>query len=385
MPLNLLGDFFQSTFHGDPAIVAIAPGRINLIGEHTDYNDGFVFPVAIDRYVVAAVRPTQGPTRLVSLLAGEGQTFQTAEVALGTVEGWAKYPAGMAWVLTQATGKALTNLEGVVVSNLPMGSGVSSSAAIEMAFGVAWNELSALGLGNKELALLAQKCENTFVGVNCGIMDQMASAMGRPDAAMFLDTRTLNIAYPPIPGDWSIVMCDTRRPRSLSDSAYNERRAQCEEAARMFGVAALRDANVEDLETYAGQMSETSWRRARHVITENARCIEFRDALRAGDRSRVFEVMKASHVSLRDDYEVSCHELDAMAEVCWSAPGCLGARMTGAGFGGACVALISANLEREFCVQVEERYRKSVGSEGRLLVCKAVQGAHVLAGDSQRG
>lgn len=365
--------------------MAVAPGRINLIGEHTDYNDGFVFPVAINRYVVAAVRPTLGPARLVSLQAGEGQSFQAAEVAPGEVEGWTKYPAGMAWVLTQSTGKALPNLEGVVVSNLPMGSGVSSSAAIEMVFGVAWNELAGLDYSNKELALLAQKCENKFVGVNCGIMDQMASAMGRQDSAMFLDTRTLDISYSPIPADWSIVLCDTRKPRALSDSAYNERRTQCEEAAATFGVKALRDAKVDDLEAYASRMSETSWRRARHVVTENARCVEFRDALKTGDRSKVFELMKASHISLRDDYEVSCPELDEMAEACWSAPGCIGARMTGAGFGGACVALISANLEREFCVQVEERYRKRVGSEGQLMVCKAVQGAHVMVGDSQSG
>lgn len=385
MPLNLLGDFFQSTFQGDPAIVAVAPGRINLIGEHTDYNDGFVFPVAIDRYVVAALRPTLGPSRLVSFQAGVGHSFQVEEVAPGKVEDWTKYPAGMAWILTQSTGKALPNLEGVVVSNLPMGSGVSSSAAIEMAFGVAWNELAGLGISNKELALLAQKCENKFVGVNCGIMDQMASAMGRQDSAMFLDTRTLDIEYSPIRADWSIVLCDTRKPRALSDSAYNERRTQCEEAASTLGVTALRDATVEDLEAYAGRMSEPSWRRARHVVTENARCVEFREALKTGNRSEVSELMKASHISLRDDYEVSCPELDEMAEACWSAPGCIGARMTGAGFGGACVALISANLEREFCVQVEERYRKRVGSEGQLMVCKAVQGAHVVVGDSESG
>lgn len=375
-----LANLFRTRTQLDPELFAIAPGRVNLIGEHTDYNDGFVFPAAIDKEVMVAGRKSDGMTRVFSEQTGEGDSFDAATVVPGQVGGWAAYAAGMAWVLREHTGQPMPNLEAVVSSTVPMGSGVSSSAAIEMSFGVAWNRAANLGIDNKTLAKLAQRCENEFVGVNCGIMDQMASAMGRAGHAMFLDTRTLGIQYAPIPEDLLIVICDTRKPRALSDSAYNERRSQCEEAARTMGVKSLRDASLPDLMAHRNEMSEVVWKRAHHVVTEDERSTAFRDALQVGDRTAVGALMRASHLSLRDDYEVSCPELDAMAESCWSQPECVGARMTGAGFGGACVALVDRTGLNSFQKDAEQSYRERIGTDGSFLVCQAVDGARCWLG-----
>jgi galactokinase len=309
-----LTQLFRDQFLSEPDIVAVAPGRVNLIGEHTDYNDGFVFPAAIDKQVSVALRATDGSSKLYSAQLGDGQEFDAETVVPGEANGWVAYAAGMAWVLRERTTKPMPNIQAVVASTVPMGSGISSSAAIEMAFGVAWNRLAELGLDNKSLALLAQKCENQFVGVNCGIMDQMASAMGQDAKAMFIDTRTLDIEYASIPEGLRIVICDTKKPRALSDSAYNERRSQCEQAAQILNVPALRDAKLADLEKAKDQMTDTVYRRARHVVSEDERCLEFRGALDRNDRKLIGDLMRASHESLRDDYEVSCKELDAMAE-----------------------------------------------------------------------
>lgn len=375
MTHQALADLFRSKHSSEPEILAIAPGRVNLIGEHTDYNDGFVFPVAIDKEVLVASMKTDTQTTLFSEQTGDGASFDASSISPGQVSGWAAYAAGMAWVLREHTGQHMPNLQAVVSSTVPMGSGVSSSAAIEMAFGVTWNQAASLGIDNKTMAKLAQRCENEFVGVNCGIMDQMASAMGKADHAMFLDTRSLEIQYAPIPDDLLIVICDTKKPRALTDSAYNERRSQCEEAAQTFGVKTLRDANQADLETHAGEMPEIVWKRARHVITENERSLKFRIALQSGDKTEIGALMKASHMSLRDDYEVSCTELDAMAESCWDQMECVGARMTGAGFGGACVALVEKKGIDAFIEGATLAYRQKTGIVGSLMVCQAVDGA----------
>jgi len=357
--------------------VAVAPGRINLIGEHTDYNDGFVFPAAIDRQTYIAASKTDGPTDLISLQAGAASPFDTMAVEPGYATDWGKYPAGMAWVLRQL-GTAIPNLKGVVTSNVPMGSGVSSSAALEMAFGTLWNEFASLGQSPSDLAKLGKQCENRFVGVNSGIMDQMASAMGRASRAMFLDTRTLEIEYAPIPEGLLVVLCDTKKPRALTDSAYNERRSQCEEASRILGVPFLRDATLDDLLAAKDKMTDVVFRRARHVITENDRCVRFKSALEAADRAEIGALMEGSHVSLRDDYEVSCAELDAMAEAAWKAPGCVGARMTGAGFGGACVALVEEDRLDEFVQATLTFYQAQSGLNGEALACRIEAGARLL-------
>ncbi len=369
---------FVNRFGIEPNIFAVSPGRINLIGEHTDYNDGFVFPAAIDRGLTIAARITDGPTQTFSLQLGEGDEFNTTEVKPGFTTSWSKYSAGMNWALTQSTSKPLPNLIAVVDSNIPIGSGVSSSAALELAFGVVWNELADLGLTNQELAKLGQVCENKFVGVNSGIMDQMACALGKDAMAIFLDTRTLEIQYAPVPEGLSIVLCDTKKERALTSSAYNERRSQCEQACECMGVAKLRDASLQDLELARSKMSEVVYRRAKHVITENQRCLDFKDALASGNLKEIGELMKASHESLRWDYEVSCPELDAMAEAAWTSPGCVGARMTGAGFGGACVAMVQTSELDAFTSNLLAQYHATTGRIGEAMACNIVDGSRVL-------
>ncbi len=368
---------FVEKFGHEPEVVAVAPGRINLIGEHTDYNDGFVFPVAIDRQAWIAASAAPGSSEVWSSEVGDAAPFDLGRVGPGDVKDWGKYPAGMGWAI-RASGQYAGNVQAVVSSNIPMGSGVSSSAAIEMAFGQVWNALGELHISNPDLAGLGKVCENRFVGVNSGIMDQMASAMGREGQAMFLDTRSLKIDYAPVPAGLSVVLCDTKKPRALTSSAYNERRSQCEEAAKMLGVAALRDATLADLEARKDALTDVVYRRARHVITENDRCVQFRDSLAAGDLVAIGELMKASHVSLRDDYEVSCPELDRMAEAAWVAPGCIGARMTGAGFGGACVALVKDDEVEAFVKATLSAYDAATGLGGEAMACSIVAGARVL-------
>lgn len=369
-------DAFQASFGQPPEVVAMAPGRINLIGEHTDYNDGFVFPAAIDRGLHVAASRTEGATELDSIQVGPADPFDARRVAPGAQNDWGVYAAGMAWVLRDRGD--IPNVRALVHSEVPIGAGISSSAAIELAFGLVFANLAGIALENKELALLGQRAENEFVGMKCGIMDQMASAMGREGCALFLDTRSLDILYAPIPPDLAIVLCDTMTPRALTDSAYNERRSQCEAAAKALDAPALRDADILRLEERRADMPEVVYRRARHVITENARCELFLEALRFHDRERLGDLMRASHESLRDDYEVSSPELDQMADACAAAPGYVGARMTGAGFGGACVALVEADRVDEFRDRANRAYQEASNRTGELTVCRAVQGAHLI-------
>jgi galactokinase len=372
---DALLESYRSVFSANPTHRAVAPGRVNLIGEHTDYNEGFVFPAAIDRTVSIAARVADGPSRLKSMQKRDVSEFSTKDVHPKNVAGWAAYAAGVAWSLKQRTGITVPNIEAIVQSTVPLGSGVSSSAALELAFASLWNDLADLGLSNKDLAFVCQTAENRYVGVNCGIMDQMASAMGKADTAMFMDTRSMEIDYVSIDPEWAIVVCDTKKPRALTDSAYNERRSQCEEAARLLGIPSLRDATTHSLAQLRGIASDVVFRRARHVITENERCREFRSGLASQDIERVRGLMAESHQSLQKDYEVSCEELDLMVDACRSAPGFIGSRMTGAGFGGCCVALAQVRLASEFCDSAQTAYRNSTGREGSLFVCRAVEGA----------
>lgn len=373
--------FFKTRFQAAPELVVTAPARVNLIGEHTDYSGGFVFPVAIDRHLSVAASRTSRFTEPVSAELGDGVPFLTGDLGASSVSGWSKYVAGMAWALSRHRFEPLTNLVAAVQSDIPIGTGVSSSAALEVAFGVVWNDIDALKLSMETIALAAQRCENEFVGMRCGIMDQMASAVGKEGCAMLLDTRSLERRYAPVPETLAIVLCDTNRPHSHTESGYNDRRTECEAAMAALGVETLRDTSLDDLESSRAAMGDLLFRRARHIVSENARCLEFARALERSDFGRLGELMRASHESLRNDYEVSSPELDAMAESAWVAPGCAGARMTGGGFGGACVALVQADVCGEFIDQVGETYRNRTGIEAQFTVCQAVDGAHVSGPD----
>lgn len=373
LALELHKKYFGTT----PKVVSYAPGRINLIGEHTDYNGGFVMPAAIDKGIWVTGRIVDGETRMISSVAGTSKSFCASSTEPGEVSGWGKYPAGMAWVLREKFGD-MPNVECAVYSTLPTGSGVSSSAAIEMAYGMLWKALVGFEVTPTELALLGQKCENEYVGMNCGIMDQMASACGKANNAVFIDTRSLEVEYASVSDQYAVMLLDTKKPRALTASAYNERRSQCETAAKAMGVELLRDADLSMLQNKKGSLDDVTYRRAKHVITENNRTQEFRIVLREDDRKGIFALMKASHDSLRDDYEVSCPELDAMAESAWVSPGVVGARMTGAGFGGACVALVEKGSVSEFSKVCLKGYREKTGKDGEILECAIDDGARIL-------
>lgn len=376
---------FTTRFGTPPSLVVRAPGRVNLIGEHTDYNDGFVMPMAIDRGAWVALRPRADEQVFVySLDFEEMGRFDFAPrltLAAGFAhEGmsWVEYMKGVAWAL-QGAGYGLRGWEGVVVGNVPIGAGLSSSAALELATARVFGALGGWEWEAAEMAKLAQKAENQWVGVNCGIMDQMISAAGEADHALLIDCRSLASEAVPLPSGNLVVVLDTATRRGLVDSAYNERREQCEAAARFFGVSALRDVSVSQFEARANQLDELTRRRARHVITENARTLEAAEAMRQGDASRLGQLMNKSHRSLRDDFEVSSEALDVIVEIARGAAGCLGARMTGAGFGGCAVALVTAEAVESFTSHVATEYEARMGLTPRLYVCRAMDGAGVVA------
>jgi galactokinase len=337
---------FRERTGRDPEGVWAAPGRVNLIGEHTDYNDGFVLPAAIDRLVlVAAGRRGDGRLRLWSLQAEPPADLELAGIGPGKVGGWAAYPAGVAWALGQA-GVELGGADLVVDGDVPAGSGLSSSAALECATATALADLGGAGLDRAALAGLARRAENEVVGVPSGVMDQMVSMLGRAGHALFLDTRSLGTEQVPLPLEAAglcLVVIDTRAGHRLVDGAYADRRAACRAAAAVLGVPALRDATPALLERYATALGDPGLRRARHVVTENARVLAAVELLRAGDLDRLGPLLAASHASLRDDYEVSSPELDTAVEAAVAA-GAVGARMTGAGFGGSAIALVETAL-----------------------------------------
>jgi galactokinase len=353
---------FRERAGRDPDGVWAAPGRVNLIGEHTDYNDGFVLPAAIDRLVLAAAgRRDDGRLRLWSLQSEPPADLELAEVGPGKVDGWAAYPAGVAWALGQA-GVEVGGADLLVDGDVPAGAGLSSSAALECATAIALADLEGAGLDRVALAGLARRAENEVVGVPSGAMDQMVSMLGRAGHALFLDTRSLETEQVPLPLEAAglrLVVIDTRAGHRLVDGAYADRRAACEAAAATLGVPALRDATQERVEAAADALGEEGLRRARHVVSENARVLEAVRLLRAGELERLGPLLVASHASLRDDYEVSSPELDTAVEAAVDA-GAVGARMTGAGFGGSALALARADLVG----RIDERVRAAFAAAG---------------------
>ena len=368
---------FERHFGSPPHTIVRAPGRVNLIGEHTDYNDGFVLPMAIDRAVWIALRPRDdGRVRVHSL-----DFDQTIEFALDDLHhgsGWAEYLKGMAWAMQQAD-RPVRAFEGVVAGDVPIGAGLSSSAAWELAAGRAFSVVSGMAWDAAQMALLGQRAENQWVGVNCGIMDQMISAAGKADHALLIDCRSLETQAVPLPPNTVVVVLDTATRRGLVDSAYNERRSQCEAAARFFGVKALRDVSLAHFEAHADQLEAVTRRRARHVITENARTLQAAERMRLGDPIGLGRLMNASHLSLRDDFEVSSPELNVMVDCANRQAGCYGARMTGAGFGGCAVALVRSDTAEQFSRNVTAEYRAATGRAPNVYVCRATNGAETVA------
>jgi galactokinase len=322
-------DAYRQNFGEAPDLVASAPGRVNLIGEHTDYNGGFVLPCAIDRRIAVAVGAGEG----VLYSADFDETRSMGE----KVSSWADYPRGVAWAMGEA-GYEIGAFLAAFAGNVPLGSGLSSSAAIEATTALALDAFFGFGIGRKDLAVICQRAENEFVGVNSGIMDQYASLLCEAGAALLVDCRSLEAQSVPLDlegAGLALVVCDTRVERGLADTGYNDRRAACERAARTLGVKELRDATEGDLDLLSGE----ELKRARHVVTENARVLEAVEALENGDFDEFGRLMYASHASLRDDYEVSTPELDAFVEIA-EQHGARGARLTGAGFGGCAIALV---------------------------------------------
>jgi len=361
----------------------MAPGRVNLIGEHTDYNDGWVLPMAIDRHVWIAFAK-----RTDSILRAHSVAFdETLEVSLDNIESvrgsdWFSYVAGMAWAMDTA-GLELVGIDMLVDGNVPVGSGLSSSAALEMATARALCEASGIGWHPKEMARLGQKAENDFVGVNCGLMDQMASAVSQPNCALLLDCRSLDSVNVPFPAEVSIVVMDTGSRRSLAATTYNDRRASCERAVETLRsvepeVRALRDVDRDLLESARTLIDNITFRRAAHVVEENLRPRAFAKALLEGNFELAGHLMNASHASLRDLYGVSGKELNLITDLARRHPACFGARLTGAGFGGCAVALVETEATDTFIDEVHTSYTAQVNLPSELFACAPVGGARLV-------
>ncbi len=369
---------FRRSFGREAQLVSEAPGRVNLIGEHTDYNDGFVLPVAIDRTVTAAAAPRDDSlVRVHSLDFDQCDEFSW-ETVRRTGDGWRNYVRGVAWALADS-GFGLRGVDLAISGDVPRGAGLSSSAAIEVAVAGALAAARGLSAGERQLALLCQRAENAFVGVPCGIMDQFAAALGVAQHALLIDCRSLESEAIPfaVSNDIAVVVVDSQVPRRLSETAYNQRRQDCAEAARLLGVASLRDADAELLRVYRERLPEDLWRRARHVVRENQRVLDAVAALRGGGLEAFGALMYASHESLRDDFSVSTPELDLLVELARRTEGVLGSRLTGAGFGGSSVSLVRRQRLDEFHARVLEEYRKQTGLEGEMHVCSIVDGLRV--------
>jgi galactokinase len=365
--------------------VVRAPGRVNLIGEHTDYNDGFVLPVAIDRAIWIGLRARDDRRVVVhSVDFDENREFSLDELTgeAGKLNnegsGWIEYVKGVAWSLQDA-GHELTGWEGVLQGDVPLEAGLSSSAALEIASARAFSAVGGLDWNPAGMARLGQRAENEWIGVQCGIMDQLISAAGQSGHALLIDCRSLSTEPVPFPADVAVVILDTATRRGLVDSAYNQRRAECEAAAEFFGAAALRDVGLELFERLAGDLEEPAQSRALHVITENSRTLQAVEAMQRGELCALGVLMTKSHASLRDDYEVSSDALDAMVESAMAHQSCYGARMTGAGFGGCAVAIVEGEAVDDFVRTVADDYEKKTGHTPAAYVCQPGSGAEVFA------
>jgi galactokinase len=377
-----LMEHFERTFGGRATAIVRAPGRVNLIGEHTDYNDGFVLPAAIERDVLMAAAPRgDSMLRVFTTDFDRSAMFDLERLQPNAEEPWANYVAGVGWALRRA-GHAVSGANLGLQSTIPHGSGLSSSAALELASALAFQGLFGLNVERPALAKLCQRAENEFVGMPCGIMDQFIAALGKEGQALLLDCRSLEYEYVPVSAA-SLVIAHSGVRRELVGSEYRDRRAQCESAAAKLasvlpGVRALRDVSSADLERHAQVLSPVELRRARHVVGEDERTLQAAQALKRQDLEGFGRLMVASHNSLRDDYEVSCPELDILVELALAIPGVYGSRMTGGGFGGCTITVARPDAAEAVAPELAGRYREKTGIEPLVFVSGAAAGASEL-------
>lgn len=369
---------FRELYKQDAAIYR-APGRVNLIGEHTDYNDGFVFPAAIDLFTWVAIAPRgDRMIRVHSVNLGETAEHNLDAIPRTANHEWSSYVFGVATVMEQ-NGHHLQGADLLIRGEVPIGAGVSSSAALEVASGFALLANSGIEIDLRKLALACQKAENKFVGVQSGIMDQLASACCKKDHALLLDCRSLEFRNIPLPPGIQLVICNTMVKRELASSAYNTRRAECDEGVRILaqrfpGVRALRDVSMAQLESCRTALPPIVYKRCRHVVSEDDRVIEAAKALEGNRIDDLGRLMADSHCSLRDDYEVSCKELDTMVELANEVDGVRGARMTGAGFGGCTINLVNSSAVAECQRHISTEYERCIGIKPDIYVCRAADG-----------
>jgi len=369
---------YKDRFGSLPEFLIRAPGRVNLIGEHTDYNDGFVLPMAIDRAVWIALHSREdGRVTVHSFEQAEPTDFSLDDIQHENGH-WSEYVKGMAVILQEA-GYILAGWQGVLTSDIPIGSGLSSSAALEMAVGCTFSAVSHFPFDRVEMARVGQKNENEWVGANTGIMDQLISTHGQVGHALLIDCRALSMQAIPLPEDTAIVVMDTMTRHSHIDSGYNERRESCERATDIFRVSHLRDVTFEQFQAKASALDDITRRRAKHGITENQRVLDAVRAMNTGDARVVGKQMNASYTSLRDDFEVTNDELDIMAKIAQTQSVCFGARMTGGGFGGCAVALVQADKAEEMASAVASQYEAATGRKPIIFITGATNGVTLMA------
>lgn len=376
-----LSERFREKFHAEPEISS-APGRVNLIGEHTDYNEGFVLPSAIGFATQAAVSPRADHKLILRSTEFEQQfEFDIRDLPQKPLATWCDYVLGVAVMLRKA-GYKLSGANLLVHGEVPIGAGLSSSAAIEVSTALALLSAMDAKLSLPEIAKLCRRAENDFVGAKVGIMDQFVSCLGKEGHALLLDCRSLEFQLVPVPEQVKLVICNTKVKHEHSAGEYNRRREECEEGVRILaasfpGIKALRDVSPEQLSSVRSGMPAVIYKRCEHVVEEDRRVLESVKCLRAGDLRGVGKLMHASHASLRDLYEVSCRELDVMVEVAEGLPGYYGGRMTGGGFGGCTVNLVNAEQAEVFRQKIEDRYRQQTGISPDVYICSPANGAHV--------
>src|SRR6266851_4077676 len=379
MTVAELGERFEGEFHAVPQIFS-APGRVNLIGEHTDYNDGFVLPTAIGFYTRIAISPrSDRKLALRSTEFPESCDFDLASLPQHKTGSWSDYILGVAQALTHA-GCALEGSNLLVHGEVPIGAGLSSSAALEVASALALLSVSNAELPLKSIAKLCQSAENEFVGAHVGIMDQFVSCFGKQGQALLLDCRSLDFELVPVPEDVKLVICNTMVKHQLSGGEYNRRREECEQGVQILSqfypdIKALRDVSTDQLAAHAAAMPQVIYKRCRHVVEENARVIETVKSFRGDDLHRVGSLMHDSHRSLRDLYEVSCRELDIMVESAQGLVGFYGGRMTGGGFGGCTVNLVESDQAEAFGKRIADGYRQKTGLTPDVYICSPANGA----------